>query len=137
MKPTTTVVNGRTYTHRTYDGNLARLICEDRLINSDNYMSEKMFLILYANGNERLASCKHEIEDITLGTTPPVNWSKVAVDTPIWVRGLLDQKWLPRHFSHYDGWYIYAFNLGTTSHTSTQSAVKWNMGSLEDPNLTK
>lgn len=45
---------------------------------------------------------------------PKVDWSKVAVDTPILVRDNEDDKWEKRHFAEYEDGRIYAWNNGLT-----------------------
>ena len=47
-----------------------------------------------------------------------VDWSKVAVDTPILVRDFEDGKWIKRHFAHFEDDKVYAFDDGRTSWTS-------------------
>lgn len=47
---------------------------------------------------------------------PEVDWSKVAVDTPILVSDSLDGiNWLNRHFAYFKDGKIFAFKDGTTS----------------------
>lgn len=46
---------------------------------------------------------------------PPVDWSKVPIDTPILVRDLENEKWTKRHFAKYEGGKVYAFRNGGTS----------------------
>ena len=45
---------------------------------------------------------------------PAVDWSKVKVDTLIWVGNI------PRHFASYDGEWVYYFEGGTTSQTAAE-----------------
>lgn len=47
-----------------------------------------------------------------------VDWSKVAVDTPILVRKFKDGKWIKRHFAYFEDDKVYAFDGGGTSWTS-------------------
>lgn len=47
-----------------------------------------------------------------------VDWSKVAVDTPILVRDFEDAKWTKRHFAYFENGKVYAFDGGGTSWTS-------------------
>lgn len=47
-----------------------------------------------------------------------VDWSKVAVDTPILVREFEDGKWIKRHFAYFEDDKVYAFDGGGTSWTS-------------------
>jgi len=46
---------------------------------------------------------------------PPVDWSKVAVDTPILVTYSGIHQWVKRHFAKYENGRVYAWNHGTTS----------------------
>lgn len=49
---------------------------------------------------------------------PEVDWSKVAVDTPILVRGIENEEWNKRYFSRYENGTIYAWVNGRTSWTA-------------------
>lgn len=49
---------------------------------------------------------------------PPVDWSKVPIDTPILVRDLENEKWTKRHFAKYEGGKVWAYRNGTTSWTN-------------------
>lgn len=40
---------------------------------------------------------------------PPVDWSKVAVDTPILVRNSEEEVWEKRHFAKYENGIVYAW----------------------------
>ena len=46
---------------------------------------------------------------------PPVDWSKVAVDTPILVRNSREEAWTKRHFAKYENGTVYAWSGGRTS----------------------
>lgn len=46
---------------------------------------------------------------------PPIDWSKVPVDTPILVRDSENDMWCKRHFAKYENGKVYAFTRGTTS----------------------
>ena len=48
---------------------------------------------------------------------PPVDWSKVEVDTPILVRQTKDGEWLRRHFAKYEGGIVYTWKDSHTSWT--------------------
>jgi len=50
---------------------------------------------------------------------PAVDWSKVPVDTPIWVKYAGDV--LKRHFNKFDGKYVYFYPDGTTSFTCPEN----------------
>ena len=46
---------------------------------------------------------------------PPDDWSKVAVDTPIFVRDSEKEMWRKRHFAKYEDNTVYAWHGGVTS----------------------
>lgn len=60
-----------------------------------------------------------------------IDWSKVAVDTPILVKDSTKSDWLARHFAKYECGGVYAWNGGMTSHT-TDSTVYWNYAKLAE-----
>lgn len=49
---------------------------------------------------------------------PEVDWSKVAVDTPILVRSSENEEWYKRYFARYENETIYAWVSGRTSWSS-------------------
>ena len=55
--------------------------------------------------------------DFTL-YTPPIDWSKVEVDTKVLVRDWDNSEWTPRHFAIYKNGRIHTWNNGHTSFTS-------------------
>ena len=48
-------------------------------------------------------------------TPPPIDWSKVEVDTKLLVKGDRDDRWIRRYFAKYENNRIYAFDDGYTS----------------------
>lgn len=66
---------------------------------------------------------------------PPVDWSKVAVDTPILVRNSEEETWRKRYFAKYEHETVYAWSGGATS-WSVLDVVKdildWKMAKLEE-----
>lgn len=58
-----------------------------------------------------------------------IDWTKVAVDTPIIVRDYDNEDWQRRYFCKYENGRIYAWNGGRTSWT-TKSERKWNHARL-------
>lgn len=62
---------------------------------------------------------------------PPIDWSKVAVDTPILVTDNGDCKWIKRHFAKYENGSVYAWNEGTTS-WSSNGCTPWKLAKLPD-----
>lgn len=61
---------------------------------------------------------------------PPVDWSKVAVDTPILVRDSTNLEWTKRHFARYEDGSVYAWNGGATSWSSNGYTVAWELAKL-------
>ena len=62
---------------------------------------------------------------------PPVDWSKVAVDTPILVRDSEKESWRKRHFAKYENGIVYAWGGGTTSWSAERSTC-WKMAKLAE-----
>lgn len=74
----------------------------------------------------RCIECKFDMDGISCGslrkqwcneeyTEPPVDWSKVPVDTPILVRDHENEPWKHRYFARYENGWVYAWGGGTTS----------------------
>lgn len=61
-----------------------------------------------------------------------VDWSKVAVDTPILVRDSTETDWLRRHFAKYADGKIYAFSSGCTSWSCEGPFLAWIYAELAD-----
>ena len=62
---------------------------------------------------------------------PPVDWSKVEVDTPILVRYSEDGEWLRRHFAKYEDGIVYAWNDAYTSWTG-DFVTPWELAKLAE-----
>lgn len=62
---------------------------------------------------------------------PEVDWSEVAVDTPILVRDCDDDSWIKRYFAKYENEIIYAWNSGATS-WSTSHITGWKYAKLAE-----
>lgn len=64
---------------------------------------------------------------------PPVDWSKVPVDTKIYVKNQINASWEKRHFSHCtpDG-KVHAFYYGTTSFTADNETSPWEYAKLAE-----
>lgn len=69
---------------------------------------------------------------------PPVDWSKVAVDTPILVRDSKEEAWRKRYFAKYENNTVYAWGNGATSWSADCSnTTVWKFAKLagsEDKN---
>lgn len=72
---------------------------------------------------------------------PQVDWSKVPVDTPIYVRCRSSDEWEKKHFAKFENNYVYAWNDGKTSWSTTNgSTMVWEHAKLaesEDQNVDK
>lgn len=65
---------------------------------------------------------------------PPVDWSKVPVDTPILVRDRGEEAWRKRHFAKYENGIVYAWSGGTTHWSVRRSSniSDWAMAKLAE-----
>ena len=75
-------------------------------------------------------SCKEKTKDWSEQeyVEPPVDWSKVPVDTKILVRDSEDEKWRKRHFAKFEDGKIFAWASGVTSFSSESSdSITWWM----------
>lgn len=64
---------------------------------------------------------------------PPVDWSKVAVDTPILVRDCEEEGWLRRYFAKYEDNIVYAWSAGSTSWSvDSGNITAWEMAKLAE-----
>lgn len=63
---------------------------------------------------------------------PPIDWSKVPVDTPILVRDYEEDVWEKRHFAKYENGIVYAWDEGTTSWSGGGSRTSWEMAKLAE-----
>ena len=60
-----------------------------------------------------------------------IDWSKVAVDTPILVRDCDNEVWCKRHFAKYEDGKVYAWSSGVTSWTGTDM-IDWKFAILAE-----
>ena len=63
---------------------------------------------------------------------PPVNWSKVPVDTPILVKHREDEKWRKRYFATYEDGIVYAWGAGGTSWSADGIRCNWKYAKLAE-----
>lgn len=62
-----------------------------------------------------------------------VDWSKVPVDTKIFVKDFENAEWVPRHFAMYKKGMVYAFPNGKTSFSvEEKGSIKWNFAKLAE-----
>ena len=80
--------------------------------------------------------CNEEIEKWANSeyVEPPVDWSKVAVDTPILVRDSEEEAWRKRYFAKYEDNTVYAWSGGATSWSTYRSSDidNWKMAKLAE-----
>lgn len=69
---------------------------------------------------------------------PEVDWSKIEVDTPIYVRQYEDNDWVRRHFAKYENGRVCAWSNGTTSHTAEDKKyyTRWEYAELAENFIT-
>lgn len=65
---------------------------------------------------------------------PPVDWSKVPVDTKVFVRDSDSDTWKHRYFAKFEDGKIYTWNDGRSSFTSFEpgATLWWNQGKLAE-----
>lgn len=63
---------------------------------------------------------------------PKVDWSKVPVDTPVWVRDRESDPWRPRYFAGVIGGSVHTWNGGTTSWSSDGGTTGWTQAKLAE-----
>ena len=65
---------------------------------------------------------------------PSVDWSKVPVDAPIWVRDNENHSWNKRHFANYEDGMVGAWADGATSWSADgkNSVSQWQYAKLAD-----
>ena len=83
--------------------------------------------------NTHAKFCNDEIEKWANSeyVEPPVDWSKVAVDTPILVRDSEEGIWRKRYFAKYYDGIVYAWGGGTTSWSAERSTC-WEIAKLAE-----
>ena len=85
-----------------------KLECKDCLFNVSDAMS---------CGEKRVKWANSEYVE------PSIDWSKVAVDTPILVRDNIFSKWAKRYFAKYENGRVYVWNNGSTSWSGQMCTV--------------
>ena len=91
-------------------------------------------IFLRDKGSDR--PCNEETKDWSEQeyVEPPVDWSKVPVDTKILVRDSEDEEWRKRHFAKFEDGKIFAWTSGVTSFSSenSDSITWWMKGKLAE-----
>ena len=111
---------------------LALIQGQPRICNSSLLCNECLF-------NNNLDFCSDEALNWLFSEykEPEVDWSKVKVDTPIYVRCSDDEKWVPRYFAKFEDGRVYAWSDGTTSFTTPiAGAVDWEYAKLAESEET-
>lgn len=63
---------------------------------------------------------------------PEVDWSKIAVDTPILVRDSKTGNWIKRYFAKFKDGKVHAWSLGGTSWSSDDRIYDWKYAKLAE-----
>lgn len=65
---------------------------------------------------------------------PPVDWSKVPVDTKVFVRDSDSESWYPRYFAKFEDGKIFTWTNGTTSFSAKgfDDVILWRQGKLAE-----
>ena len=65
---------------------------------------------------------------------PPIDWSKIEVDTPIYVSDTTEGIWKNRYFAKYEDYQIYAWSGGRTSWSASDEIyyAEWRYAKLAD-----
>lgn len=124
------------YTHKTSDGSLARVLCDD-------IVGGRNCAVAILVGSVEIVRTFHKDSygsirntDETLREISP--WDDVAVDTPVWVRDAECECWARRHFAKYENGAVFCWRDGLTSHSIGKgSRLKyraWVYATLENPN---
>lgn len=92
------------------------LECKDCLFNTHSY-------VYCGDKTEKWANSEY--------VEPPIDWSKVTVDTPILVRDSSFSEWGKRYFAKYDNGVVYAWSNGTTSWAGDR-CTPWKLAKLPD-----
>lgn len=61
---------------------------------------------------------------------PPVDWSKVPIDTKILVKDSHEVLWKRGHFADYDNGIVFAWCDGKTSYTADKGMIAWTQAKL-------
>lgn len=106
--------------------------------NGNNFCNNFVILAI-RKGCECLGSCEQcrMLQNIWLleeYEEPEVDWSKVAVDTPILVKNVEYWGWCKRYFAKYENGNVFAWEDGCTSwsSTSTDDVTYWKYAKLAE-----
>lgn len=74
------------------------------------------------------SSCREKLKEWSEQeyVEPPVDWSKVPVDTKVYVRDFDDESWRPRYFARFEDGRIFTWTAGATSFSKDCCAnISW------------
>lgn len=107
--------------------------------NGNNFCNDFVIPVI-RKGCECLGSCEQcrmlqtlwLMEEYEEPKEPEIDWSTVAVDTPILVRDSENTEWLKKHFAKYENGIVYVWNLGRTSWSApnNKSVSAWQYAKL-------
>lgn len=63
---------------------------------------------------------------------PSIDWSKVAVDTPILVRDYTSLEWAKRYFAKYENGSVFTWSNGATSWSNDGRITAWKLAKLPE-----
>lgn len=68
-----------------------------------------------------------------------IDWSKIPVDTKIWVKDFENNNWIPRYFAKYENGKVFTYDYGRTSWSCGDSSpLGWDYAKLvEEPKEEK
>lgn len=93
------------------------------------------------NGCCTLEAKKQWLEQEYVESEQQVDWSKVKVDTPIYVTDSNgnEEEWYPRHFAKFENGKVYAWTDGGTSFTvkSEDGCYEWEYAKLAESEALK
>lgn len=130
------------YTHRTPQGQKARILCTDYVHTSSKIDAPFCVVVAIldyeAPGDESITMLTADLK-LHVGSNAPYltkynPWHDVAIDTPVWCR-MRGSWWHERHFAGLQNEYPVAWIGGKTSHTcSSDQWSTWDEMTLTNPN---
>jgi len=135
------------YTHRTWAGLKARIICTDFQHSTNGYPPRENLCTITAvldldiTGAESLVFLTQDLRKTATSPDPWLTeynpWQDVAIDTPVWCRDNDDAEWCARHFSGINQYgELTAWEDGCTSHTGDQK-LPWRQMTLTNSEQAK
>lgn len=120
--------------------NREKYAAEMRIALSQNTFAkfyDKYINPVYESG-EFHSLCHHERAIYTIlwlaeeYSEPEVDWSKVPMDMPIFVRDYKGENWRVRHFAEFKDGKVYAWEDGCTSWTANRAMTPWKYVKLAE-----